>query len=462
MTRAHLVPESLGGFVWARTLCAACNNGLGTRVEAGVKKDPTIRYALEHALADKLPELAQKFAEGQSYVVPSEQGPLEARYRGGGVELGTTKFNDGSLVQARDRAAQTVETMLERAGANAEERREALERIEAAEVGELLDLGRGVAIRHGTTEGASITFDGQRVSDEFPLAIAFHLLAFFIGSLIYSDALEPIRSTLRSEQTLDPEEVQVESLIDRSTDYVPQHVLGLSRAEPHIVIRVQLFGPPVWNVHLLRVKAPRLAPMGMMLDVAQRNVYPAEPARRTLTRDRRRAARMSATVYDRERTAHHEAGHATARYVVYGRTGATTIRLRGDTWGSSEAERLPDGMMAGGNVRWGPYSRVEERLLSKAILCAICGSAAEACFLKKPSADSTWAIFLTKADDQEFVWELAGKRWAGNPSRRDRMVELLARVAVRLVLRNGGRVDRVAAALLLRTDLSAADVAALM
>jgi HNH endonuclease len=279
MTRAHLVPQSLGGFVWARTQCADCNNGLGTRVESGVKHDPTIRYAIEHALVDELPELAREFTEGQPYFVPSEQGPLAARYRGGVVALGTTKLDDGSLVQERERAVQTIETMLARAGADAAERQAALERIAAAEVGELVHVGRGLAIRHGTTAGASMTFEGQQVSDEFPLAIAYHLLAFFVGELIYVDALEPVRATLRGERPLDDSEVLVEGLIDRSTDYVPRHVLGLSRVEPHVRIRVQLFGPPVWHVHLLRVKAPKLEPMGMALDVKKRVVHPAAPAR---------------------------------------------------------------------------------------------------------------------------------------------------------------------------------------
>jgi len=249
MTRAHLVPESLGGFVWSRTHCKACNSGLGTRVEAGVKNDPTIRYALEHALADELPELVQVFAEGQPYVVPSEQGPLAARYRKGTVELGTTKLADGSLVQERDRAGQTIEAMLKSAGADAEERQAALERIAAAEVGELVDVGRGLAIRHGTTEGgASIRFDGKRVSDEFPLAIAFHLLAFFVGDLTYGDALEPVRATLRDDHPLDEDEVAVESLIDRSTGYVPKHVLGLSRGtaprDPRATVRSTALARP--------------------------------------------------------------------------------------------------------------------------------------------------------------------------------------------------------------------------
>jgi hypothetical protein len=280
MTRAHLVPESLGGFAWSRTHCAPCNSGLGTRVEAAVKDDPTIRYAVEHALAGELPELVATFAKGQPYIVPSEQGPLNAQYRGGTVELGTTKLDDGSLIQERERAAESIETMLQRAGADAQERQQALERLAAADVGDVVSLGYGLQARHGSTEGANLPFDGPRVSDEFPLAIAYHLLAFFLGELIYDDALEPIRSTLRGEQPLDPEQVSVESLIDRSTGYVPMHVLGLSRAEPHIVIRVQTFGPPLWHIHLLRVKAPKVTPQGLAMNVKERAIYPAAPSAR--------------------------------------------------------------------------------------------------------------------------------------------------------------------------------------
>lgn len=249
MSRAHLVPESLGGFAWSYTHCASCNNGLGSRVEAAVKDDPTIRYALEVALVGELPELVRAFAEGQPYIVPSDRGPLKASYRGGAVELGTTRLDDGSVIQDREQALNSVETMLRRAGADARERQQALERLAGADVGKLVQLGYGIQVRHGTTEGASLPFDGATVSDEFPLAIAYHLLAFFLDGLIYDEALEPIRSTLRGEQPVDPDEVAVESLIDRSTGYVPRHVLGLSRPEPHIVIRVQMFGPPLWHIH---------------------------------------------------------------------------------------------------------------------------------------------------------------------------------------------------------------------
>jgi hypothetical protein len=45
------------------------------------------------------------------------------------------------------------------------------------------------------------------------------------------------------EQRDDPEQFMVERLMDRSTGYVPMHVLGLSKTAPHLVLRVQIFGP---------------------------------------------------------------------------------------------------------------------------------------------------------------------------------------------------------------------------
>jgi hypothetical protein len=36
-------------------------------------------------------------------------------------------------------------------------------------------------------------------------------------------------------------------LLDRRTGYVPVPVLGLSKPKPHLVMRVQIFGPPLWQ-----------------------------------------------------------------------------------------------------------------------------------------------------------------------------------------------------------------------
>jgi hypothetical protein len=278
MSRSHLVPQSIGGFVWAWTHCTACNNLVGSAVESAVKTDDSIRHALERELAGVIPDIATAFAAGQSYVGQSDAGNLTARFRAGAFELDTTKL-EGSLVQDQERARRSVATMLGRAGKPPHEIGEALARFDGAEPGELTQITDGLAVRHGTVETFVLPYDGEFVSDHFPLAISFHLLAFFLGDLIYDDSLNPIRTAILDQRD-DPEQFMVERLLDRSTGYVPIHVLGLSRPAPHLVLRVQIFGPLLWHVHLLRVRANRLTPIGMAIDVRERVIIPAAPKQR--------------------------------------------------------------------------------------------------------------------------------------------------------------------------------------
>lgn len=160
MSRSHLVPQSLGGFVWSWTHCATCNNFLGTAIEAAIKRDDSIRHAVEHELAAVIPEIARGFAEGQSYVAQTDTGNLKASFRGGDLRLGTTKLDD-SLVQDQERARESVATMLERAGKSASEIEEALARFAAAAPGELAQIADGMAIRHGTIETFVLPYDGE-------------------------------------------------------------------------------------------------------------------------------------------------------------------------------------------------------------------------------------------------------------------------------------------------------------
>lgn len=110
-------------------------------------------------------------------------------------------------------------------------------------------------------------------------AISLPSSAFFLGDLIYHESLNPIREAIVGQRD-DPEQFMVERLLDRSTGYVPMHVVGLSKPAPYLVMRVQIFGPLVWQMHLLRVRADRLTPVG--IDVKERSVVPAAPRARKL------------------------------------------------------------------------------------------------------------------------------------------------------------------------------------
>lgn len=43
-SRAHLIPDSIGGFAWAWTKCKDCNEAMGSSVEYAVVRDDSIIF----------------------------------------------------------------------------------------------------------------------------------------------------------------------------------------------------------------------------------------------------------------------------------------------------------------------------------------------------------------------------------------------------------------------------------
>src|SRR4051794_1002287 len=44
LTKAHLIPEFLGGNLFAYNECKGCNSELGSKIEAAIRKAPQIRF----------------------------------------------------------------------------------------------------------------------------------------------------------------------------------------------------------------------------------------------------------------------------------------------------------------------------------------------------------------------------------------------------------------------------------
>lgn len=275
ITKSHLVPEFVGGFLWACTHCKDCNSFLGHEVESELKRDDSVRHAVEVALARDLPELCEGFAEGQSYVARAEDGSLiRATRREGDFQIKSETLEDGSLRQASDLARQSVGKMLERGGASEKEIGEALRRFDASEHGELVPLTESLAIKHGSVDSFDLPFDGRPVGDLFPAAVAFHLLALRLPQSIYHPLFNELRDAVRIATT-DPSLFVVERARD-PVGYAPYHLVGMAQTTPHLVVRVQLFGDIVWRVHL-QMAASIIKPEGIVLDLKTKAASGIEP-----------------------------------------------------------------------------------------------------------------------------------------------------------------------------------------
>lgn len=272
-SRAHLIPESIGGFAWAWSKCKECNEDAGSSIEAAVVADDSIRFAVD-ALRAQLPALASKFDERTRWVAKAEDGAtLEARQRDGEFELLTTKDPDGSRRQGTEQARAGLVKRLEREGRAATEIEAALMLFDNAPKGEPVVLHGETFIQGETATDFGLPFNGTPVADAFPSLIAFHFLALALGEQAFDPRLDPLREAIRRGDDRSKWHA-AESMITRQ--YEPMHLVGFAQCQPHVVVRVQLFGWNVWRVHFPRI-ASASEPIGLRFDLTDKTVGVARP-----------------------------------------------------------------------------------------------------------------------------------------------------------------------------------------
>jgi hypothetical protein len=271
-SRAHLIPDSIGGFAWAWTKCKECNEEVGSSIEAAVVRDDSIVFSV-NALRDELPELAAKFDERTRWTAQTEHGPIEARLRDGAFQLLTTKDEGGARRQSTEDARQGLGTRLRREERTSEEVEAALALFDRAEKEVPFEI-HGETFVHGeTTKDFGLPFDGAPVSDAFPSLIAFHFLALAVGEHTYDARLNELRAAIRAGQPRSAWHV-AEGGIARK--YEPIHLVGFAQCKPHTVVRVQLFGWNIWRVHFPRIVLGD-EPIGLRFDLTTETIALARP-----------------------------------------------------------------------------------------------------------------------------------------------------------------------------------------
>lgn len=237
-------------------------------------RDDSILFSV-NALRDELPELARKFDERTRWVTQTEHGAIEARLRDGAFQLLTTKDQEGARRQSREDARSGLEVRLRREKRGDEEIEAALSLFDQADKGGPVEI-YGETFVHGEVSGDfHLPFDGEPVTDAFPALIAFHFTALALGETVYDPRLNTLRRAIRNGDARSEWHV-ADRRIDRK--YEPMHLVGFAQCEPHVVVRVQLFGWNVWRVHFPRI-ASHSEPLGLRFDLRTETVSLARPRR---------------------------------------------------------------------------------------------------------------------------------------------------------------------------------------
>jgi hypothetical protein len=283
LTVEHLIPQALGGILTSDLLCGACNSSLGASFEAAARSDPSIRIAVWNLRA-RIPNLAEKLTENQTYLGSGPGGTERGVIRNGEFRIRSRIAKDGSLIQPSDDARKSVEKILRKSGSGMAPIEEALRLLDDAPENERVQVAPGLEVEKWSIEKLDFDFKGNRpMSPLVPLKIAFEFLACHIGTAIYDDAPQfcDLRQVLR--ESIEVHECfRVDWL--NAAEYKPFHGICFEGNDPHARVLIRLFGWLAFRVHFLRlgVGGPRFV-YTHYLDTNREDIRMLEPAANTLT-----------------------------------------------------------------------------------------------------------------------------------------------------------------------------------
>jgi len=260
LSEEHIIPESIGGRLSIRFLCASCNSILGRTVEKAAKSDPSIRIALEN-LSQDIPDLYSQLTEKQPFQGKSKAGTVPGYIRKGEFVVKSNKMADGSLIQPTKTARKSIEIILRKQGCTQEKIEKALSKFDVAPSNEINEIHTGLEVSKWDLEKIELNFNGTSLMNPLmPLKIAYEFIACHLGASICASEpqLEEIRNALLTQNAYN-ECFQVDRL--NAKEYKPFHGVVLERNKQYAQVQIRLFGWLAFRVHFKRLKvhAPRCA-----------------------------------------------------------------------------------------------------------------------------------------------------------------------------------------------------------
>lgn len=198
--------------------------------------------------------------QGQSVVAIGPGGKAAGRLTDGQFIVKATKMADGSLIQPTPDARCSIQTMLERGGADPKLRAEALARFDAAPENTRVALVPGLDIVKWGVQGLEPGLEGPLMDPVVPIKTAYEFLAGHLGTAILESApqLDGIRDILAGG-TMDTSVVAVDRL--HAPTARPFHGVIFEGNNPHARVQVRFFGKLAFRVHFrqLALGGPRAA-----------------------------------------------------------------------------------------------------------------------------------------------------------------------------------------------------------
>ncbi len=249
-TEEHLIPEAIGGRLTCHFLCQHCNSTLG-QIEARLKCDARVRLAIEN-LKDSLPELWASMSEGQPYLAQGPGGTVGAKLKNGTIRVNSGKRADGSIIQPLNDSAKTVRTILHRRGATHNEISNAEMKFKELPQGSPVKVADGIEVIKWTPDESYPAVNSQGIDPRVLLKMAYEFMALHLGSKIFHDYFDPVRSAFLPSGVA-PNCCSVQEKRAAERRYQPFHGLVVKNTASGSVVKIRLFGYLSYLVHFLGV-----------------------------------------------------------------------------------------------------------------------------------------------------------------------------------------------------------------
>jgi len=244
----HVMPESIGGRLQIKALCAGCNKTLGSELISKVKEDPSIRLAVRN-LRDEIPELFELIENGQLYnATDQNKNTVRLKYKKSKLEVLTQKQKNGSL----NLRIKNIKQMLKKEGLSENEIADKIQFLQESEPNKTIQLSKTIEIGKWSIGQIFPSLQSPPLNERFVALMAYEFLSLLLGDLIYENQFHFMREFIRNgQQSTKPD---IGHFMTRS--YSTEHTIYPELQETETIINIILFG---WLWYKVHIKGFRLA-----------------------------------------------------------------------------------------------------------------------------------------------------------------------------------------------------------
>ena len=236
----HIIPESIGGRLQARTLCIPCNQNLGSNLIGNLKLTAEIRLAMEN-LKNELPNLYLELYDKAIFVGNAPDGSIVQILKSKEKELRVipTKIVNGSFIQDTREAEVALGKILARNKVKKTESDRLKGLFADLENDKPLTIPGGYTfIKHSIPPLRPKFIPSEKINGRLPVLIAFEFLALLIGNLILEEMFLDIAQYIRLG--IPSDRVSVEQF-EGGNKYDTFHAIKVEPQDNSILFHIRLF-----------------------------------------------------------------------------------------------------------------------------------------------------------------------------------------------------------------------------